>query len=121
MNDEDAGWNWHDQRGAAWAAGAAAVALIVLLVWAVLRTATDSSSTPGVAPPATSVVTSATRKTVPSTTSYPAPSVQTSQGSASSPPPAEAPTADEPTANTPTSTTIYNPYVTTTTQNGGAV
>jgi hypothetical protein len=37
VSDDDERWHWHDQRGVTWAAGAAAVALIVLVVVAVLR------------------------------------------------------------------------------------
>lgn len=125
MSDDDERWDWHQQRGVTWAAGAAAVALIVLLVVAVIRTATSSHVPAG--PPGTSDVTTSGSwsQTASSSTSYTMPSVQTSDGSGpevSAPPPTgEAPQPEDPGTPTTTSTTIANPYVTTTTQNGGAV
>jgi hypothetical protein len=127
MMDEDGRPDWHDQRGVVWAAGAAAVALVGLLVVAVVRTSSGSVDLPYVAPPATSAATTAagtTLKTPSATTSYTVPSVQTSQatGPAAPGPPPEASTEDESGPTEPTtSTTIYNPYGTTTPTNAGHI
>ncbi|MET0473982.1 MAG: hypothetical protein ABW001_05020 [Mycobacterium sp.] len=121
MNDHDERWHWHDQRGVTWAAAVAAVALIVLLVVAVLRT--GSSNAPSVAPPQVSEVTTSESAvgSVSPTTSYPVPSVQTSEDASPELPSTGDATPQESPATATTSTTTANPYVTTTTQNGGAV
>jgi cytoskeletal protein RodZ len=117
--------DWHDHPGVIWAAGAAAVALVGLLVFAVLQVS-DGSSQPGDMPlPDTSAAsTSTSRKTASTSSSYTVPSVQTSEptGPAVSGPPPEASTEDQsgPTETT-TSTTIYNPYGTTTPTNAGHI
>lgn len=123
---EDGRQDWHDHRGVMWAAGVAAVALVGLLVLAVIRTAGDSSRPPNFAPLGTSEATSSPSKwtTSSSTTSYPVPSVQTSEPTVLVPgPPSDAPTDDSgPEPETPTtSTTIYNPYGTTTPTNAGHI
>ncbi|MDT5197395.1 MAG: hypothetical protein QOH20_4149, partial [Mycobacterium sp.] len=46
MTDEDGRPDWHDHPGVIWAAGAAAVALVGLLVFAVLQVS-DGSPRPG--------------------------------------------------------------------------
>jgi cytoskeletal protein RodZ len=125
--DEDARQHWHDHRGVVWAAGAAALALVGLLVFAVIRTSGDSSRPPSFAPPDTSDTSSepSTWTTSSTTTSYTVPSVQTSEPDVpATGPPTEAPTADDSgpdTETTTTSTTIYNPYNTTTPTNAGHV
>ncbi|HEV7421757.1 MAG TPA: hypothetical protein VGO30_18205 [Mycobacterium sp.] len=127
MTDEDGRREWHDQPGVMWAAGAAAVALVGLLVFAVVRTAGDSAYPAPITPPATSPATTAgaTLKTASATTSYGVPSVQTSQATAPEVPgpPPEASTEDAPddSATSSTPTTIYNPYVTTTPPAAGHV
>jgi cytoskeletal protein RodZ len=125
VTDEDGRPDWHDHPGVIWAAGAAAVALVGLLVFAVLQVS-DGSSQPGDMPlPDTSAAsTSTSRKTASTSSSYTVPSVQTSEptGPAVSGPPPEASTEDQsgPTETT-TSTTIYNPYGTTTPTNAGHI
>ena len=125
VTDEDGRQDWHDHPGVIWAAGAAAVALVGLLVFAVLRVS-DGSSQPGdlPSPDTSAATTSASRKTPSTTTGYTVPSVQTSEatGPAVSGPPPEASTEDQsgPTEST-TSTTIYNPYNTTTPTNAGHI
>jgi hypothetical protein len=126
MMDEDGRPDWHDQRGVVWAAGAAAVALVGLLVVAVVRTSSGSVDLPYVAPPATSAATTAagtSLKTPSATTSYTAPSVQTSQATGPVAPgsPPEASTEDAPAPEPTTSTTINNPYGTTAPTNAGHV
>jgi hypothetical protein len=123
---EEGRQDWHDHRGVMWAAGVAAVALVGLLVLAVIRTSGDSSRQPNFAPPGTSEATSSPSNwtTSSSTTSYPVPSVQTSEPTVLVPgPPSDAPTDDSgPDPETPTtSTTIYNPYGTTTPTNAGHI
>jgi cytoskeletal protein RodZ len=112
--------DWHDHQGVVWAAGVAAVVLLGLLVWGVLRVS-DQSSRPEVAttlPPTTSqATTSTTLKTLSPTTSYAPPRPQTSEPVAPLPgPPSseDAPGGDWTPPNP--STTIYNPYAPTTTQ-----
>jgi cytoskeletal protein RodZ len=122
--------HWHDSRHAVIAAGAAAVLLLVILVWAVVRMAGDATRPRQFVPLGPSVATSPSttgRSTSSSTsTSYGMPSVQTSEATpAPAPPPSEAPTEDAPepeTSTTPSaSTTIFNPYVTTTQPAAGHV
>ena len=120
MTDEER-WSWRDQPGVTWAAGAAAIGLIALLVFAVIRTST-SSQLPGDFSPATSSDTAeSSLVTATTSTSYAMPSVLTSEGTgpAVSAPPTVAPPSED--TVTSTTTTTQNPYVTTTTQNGGAV
>ncbi len=123
--DDDGRPDWHDQRGLIWAAGVAAVALICLLVYAVIRVSSGSSFLPGGLPSATSFsdTPSTTRNDhlddVPATR---CPSVQTSEDTG--PPVTVPPTADDPGSDdttTTTSTTIYNPYGTTTPTNAGHI
>jgi cytoskeletal protein RodZ len=124
VTDED-GRGWHDHPGVTWAAGAAAVGLVGLLVFAVLRMS-DGAHPGGVALPATSAAstTPASHQRTSTTTTYTVPSVQTSEatGPEVTGPPQEASTADAPDdATSTTSTTIYNPYVTTTPPAAGHV
>jgi hypothetical protein len=127
VTDEDGGREWHDHPGVVWASAAAAVGLVGLLVFAVVRTAGDATYPAGVVPPAASLATTAgpTLKTASATTTYSVPSVQTSQATAPevTGPPPEASTEDAPDdpATSSTSTTIYNPYVTTTPPAAGHV
>jgi hypothetical protein len=125
VTDEDGRPDWHDQRGLVWAAGVAAVALIGLLVYAVIRVSSGSSLLPGLEPSGTSVATtpSFTSKTSSTTTSYTVPSVQTSEDTGPPlilPPTEESPGSDD-SGTTTTSTTIYNPYGTTTPTNAGHI
>jgi hypothetical protein len=125
VNDEDERLDWHDHPGVIWAAGVAALALVGLLVYAVIRVSGGSSLLPGDAPPAPSYATTSSTSTGTSTTtSYTVPSVQTSEdtGAPVTGPPPEASTEDRsgPTETT-TSTTIYNPYSSTTPTNAGHI
>jgi hypothetical protein len=114
-----------EHRGVIWAAGVAAVVLLGILVFAVVRMSAsmDTVRPPGSPAPPTSVAgTSATtRRTAPST-SYPVPSVQTSQagGPVVSDPADDAPAPDDATTSS-TSATTSNPYNTTTPTNAGHV
>jgi hypothetical protein len=115
---------WHDQQPLVLAAGAAGLALLALLVFAVIHTSGKSSRTPDtVAPePATSSAASCTR--VASTTSYTVPSVQTSQENpVVTAPSREQLSTDGPGAETTTSapTTPIDPYLTTTPPRAGHV
>jgi cytoskeletal protein RodZ len=126
VKDEGGRQDWHDRQGVMWAAGAAALALVGLLVFAVIRASDDSSRPPNFAPPDTSEATSepSTWTTSTSSTSYTVPTVQTSEPDAPAPGPATpAPTDDSgPDTDTPaTSTTTSNPYNTTTPTNAGHV
>lgn len=101
------------------ASGVAALALVGLLVFAVMRVADNSVDPPNVVFPDTSVASTTSFTTPSSTTSYTTPSAQTSEFT---PPPAPPPAppsdggpvdqSDAPTAPT----TIYNPYATPTSQ-----
>jgi hypothetical protein len=113
---------WLESRPVIVAAGVAAAALLALLVYAVLHIG-DRSSVPLPAPEPFPTTSAGTRSpTTPTSTSYPRPSVQTSQDNVppvTGPPPPTAPEVPDPTMSTPT--TIFNPYQTaTTTPNGGA-
>jgi cytoskeletal protein RodZ len=121
---EDERLDWHDHPGVIWAAGMAALALVGLLVYVVIRVSGGSSLLPGDAPPATSYATTSSSTGSSTTTSYTVPSVQTSEdtGAPVTGPPPEASTEDPsgPTETT-TSTTIYNPYSSTTPTNAGHI
>ena len=70
---------WEEQKSLVWSAGAAALILLALLVFAVMRTA-DSSKVPETVPSPTSSITASTYTTSSTTTtSYSVPSVQTSE------------------------------------------
>ncbi|WP_319458081.1 MULTISPECIES: hypothetical protein [unclassified Mycobacterium] len=133
MTDDDerrSGESWHDSQAAVVAGGLAALVLLGLLLYGVMRVARDSTDRPPqVVYPSTSVATTpASRLKTPTSTSYPMPSVQTSQETT---PPVTGPPTDSPsedpgdsgdsgvTQDTPT--TIYNPYTTTTTANAGHI
>ncbi|CAN5717822.1 hypothetical protein BH09ACT7_BH09ACT7_09330 [soil metagenome] len=127
IDDEDTGW--HNRQPVLWAAGAAAVVLLGLLVFAVIRMSQGSTTTPsrpGEFLPGYETRSSTRTSLSSTTTTYAVPSVQTSEelpGAAvtsSGPPPEPAPDSDSP-STTPTSTTIFNPYVTTTQPAAGHV
>lgn len=101
--------NWHDQRSVVLTAGVAALVLLALLVYAVIRTS-DSSTGPQTVPLAPSSATPSTYTTSStSTTTYSVPRVQTSQDNpAITPPSVEQSTGresdDDTTAQDPTTT-----------------
>ncbi|MCV7225621.1 hypothetical protein [Mycolicibacterium komossense] len=131
MNDSDgpdAQGGWHNQQSVVWSAGVAAVVLLGVLIYAVVQMASGPDRPSGPPPPLpTYQSASKTPESTSSstTTSYPVPSVQTSQdfpGAVISPtdqPSTDVPAPDVPTTQTPT--TIYNPYVTTTNPAAGHV
>jgi hypothetical protein len=123
VTDEDGQPDWHDHPGVVWAAGVAALALVGLLVFAVIRVSGGSSLLPGDAPTATSLATSSTSESTSTSTSYPVPSVQTSEDTG--PPVTVASTEDDPGSDdsdtTTTPTTTSNPYGTTTPTNAGHI
>lgn len=123
MTDEDGQPDWHDHPGVIWAAGVAAVALVGLLVYAVIRVSSGSPLLPGGAPTATSYAApSSMSQTTSTSTSYTVPSVQTSEDTG--PPVTVASTEDNPDdsdATTTTSTATSNPYNTTTPTNAGHI
>jgi hypothetical protein len=123
VTDEDGQPDWHDHPGVIWAAGVAALALVGLLVFAVIRVSGGSSLLPGDAPMVTSFATSSTSTSTTTSTSYTVPSVQTSEDTG---PPVTIPSIeDDPGSDdsdtTTTSTTTSNPYGTTTPTNAGHV
>lgn len=130
MTDEDHRWpeeDWLHSQPVIISAGVAAVLLLCLLIYAVVRVS-DSSVEPPTLPsyPATSseTSTSTSLKTVTSTTSYSVSSVQTSEPDAptvQAPPPEPPPPSDETTEETTEESTIPNPYVTTTTDRAGSI
>lgn len=124
--DEDERLDWHDHPGVIWAAGVAAVALVGLLIYAVIRVSHGSSLLPGGDEPTVPsyAITSSTSKTTSTSTSYTMPSVQTSEDTG--PPVTVTSTeddqgSDDSDATTTTSTTTSNPYNTTTPTNAGHV
>jgi hypothetical protein len=125
--DDDA-WAWREHQGAVWAAGVAAVLLLAVLVFAVIRTSTDAVRPGGVTTPAgsSSDSTATSPTTAWPTTSYTLPNVQTSQADVL--PPAGVPPAPsddrEPDGELPPSseTTSVDPYAPSTTSgSAGAV
>jgi hypothetical protein len=128
-DQDERGKSWHNQAPVVWAAGAAAVLLLGILIYAVLEMSSGGSpDTPAPGGPLPSYVPqSGTRNTTSSTpwTSYTVPSVQTSQDLPGAPSASTDPSsssASEPDTPTPTTpTTIFNPYVTTTNPAAGHV
>ena len=117
-----------DNHSLVWAAGVAALLLVALLVYAVVRVSDESVDRPAVVFPSTSVATTpgSGLKTPSSSTSYSVPRVTTSQETAPPAPPSttEEPDDedDEPSESTEEEeTTIFNPYATTTTGSAGAI
>ena len=119
-NRRPGGDDWHDTQAVVVAGGVAALILLGLLGFGVMRVSRDSVDPPGVVFPSSSAATTpASGRNSPTSTSYPMPSVQTSEATAPSitGPPTESP-SDDPggsgdagvTQDTPT--TIYNPYAT---------
>ena len=122
MNGDDDG-DWHDQQPVILAAGAAALVLVAILVWAVINTS-ENARVPDAVPFAPSSATSSTYTTKSTTsTSYTVPSVQTSQYNpvVPAPPPSTSADDDPADAETAPTTTIYNPYLTTTPTNAGHI
>jgi hypothetical protein len=129
VSDTDDAWAWREHQGAVWAAGVAAVLLLGVLVFAVVRTSTDAVRPGGVTTPAgSSSDTTATSPTTasPTTTSYTLPNVQTSQADVL--PPAGVPPAPSTGRESdgelppPTETTSVDPYAPSTTSgSAGAV
>ena len=98
--------------------------LLAVLVWAVFRTADNSSGPPEPVEFATSSATSSTYTTSStSTPSYSVPNVQTSQDNPVITGPTQSSSTDDgfDDDETTTSTTATNPYVTTTTSNAGHI
>jgi hypothetical protein len=132
VRDADGDKNgWHDNQSVVWAAGVAAVILLGALIFAVVEMSGGSTDPPGPRAPLPSyATTSGSRTSTSSTTStsYPVPSVQTTELLPGAPT-APIATTDQPTdqvtdLDTPsptTSTTIFNPYVTTTQPAAGHV
>lgn len=118
--------SWHDREPVALAAGVAAFVLLGLLVLAVIRMSSDASNpAPSFGPSGSDGATTTTSPTIKtlSSSSYPVPSVQTSQDSgapattSAAPPPEGSDVPDAP----PPPSTIFNPYSTTTQPNAGHV
>ena len=115
--------DWHDQRPVVMTAGVAALILVALLVYAVIRTS-DSSKVPDTVPiPSSSATPSTYTTSSTSTTSYSVPRVQTSEdnpgapGSPPSGPPARSPTPRMPSDEPSTS----DRYTTTTSSSAGHI
>jgi cytoskeletal protein RodZ len=113
---------WYDNQGLVVGSGIAALLLVGLLVYAVMRVSDSSVEPPNAVFPDTSAADTTSYTSSSSTTSYTTPSVQTSElGPAGPPPPpGDAPPppdgpADQSDAST-TPTTIYNPYAPPTSQ-----
>jgi cytoskeletal protein RodZ len=71
--------DWQDQKTVVWSAGVAALILVALLVYGVMRTS-DSSKVPETVPiPSSSATPSTYTTSSTSTTSYTVPRVQTSE------------------------------------------
>ena len=79
MSSDDDEPNWQDQKTVVWSAGVAALILVALLVYGVMRTS-DSSKVPETVPiPSSSATPSTYTTSSTSTTSYTVPRVQTSE------------------------------------------
>jgi hypothetical protein len=128
VSDTDDAWAWREHRGAVWAAGVAAVLLLAVLVYAVVRTSTDAVRPGGVTTPASSSsdTTATSPVTASPTTSYTIPRVQTSQADVLPPVvvPSAPPIDPEPDGEVspPAETTSVDPYAPSTTSgSAGAV
>ncbi|MBJ7383590.1 MAG: hypothetical protein JHC55_03745 [Mycolicibacterium sp.] len=128
MSDTDDAWAWREHQGAVWAAGVAAVLLLAVLVFAVVRTSTDAVRPGGVTTPAgsSSDRTATSPTTASPTTSYTMPNVQTSQADvlppAGVPAPPSTDRAPDGEVSPPAETTSADPYAPSTTSgSAGAV
>jgi cytoskeletal protein RodZ len=111
---------WHDQQPLIMAAGVAALILIAILIYAVMRTS-DSSHAPPPLPVTSSSDTPQTYTTPTTTTSYTVPRVTTSEDNPIVPgstPPLSS-TREESPDTTSEDQTFTNPYPTTTPTNAG--
>jgi cytoskeletal protein RodZ len=108
--------NWQDQGAIVVSAGVAALILVALLVYGVMRTS-DSAKVPETVPiPSSSATPSTYTTSSTSTTSYSVPSVQTSEDNPVVTPPAPTPRVEQSTTTTePTTTTTTFRYPSTTT------
>lgn len=98
---------WFNRPGTIFAAGAAAVLLVGVLIFAVMRTADDSSAPPDTfVPPTSSTPSSTWTPSTTTTTSYTTPSAQTSDQNL---PPAGPPTSDQSGPPTPTTENTPDP------------
>jgi cytoskeletal protein RodZ len=121
--DDDDDPSWHNQKGIVFAAGAAGLVLVGLLVWAVIHTSRGSAPSDSIPPETSSSGSSVFTTSSTSSTSYSVPRVQTSEDDTGTP---VSPTPGEPgepgdTATTTDTTTITNPYGTTTPTNAGHI
>ena len=120
MDDDGPSGSWVDHDDLIWAAGLAALLLVALLVWAVLRMSTDVAERDGPSSPGITTTTSAgTSARVRTGWTPPSSRVPRRQPSAQSaappPPPTGSSESAAPQPESPTPTTIYNPYAPTTT------
>jgi cytoskeletal protein RodZ len=116
--------SWHNQKGVVFAAGAAGLVLIALLVWAVIHTSRGSAPSEQIPPETSSSGSSVYTTPSTSTTSYSVPTVQTSEDNPADTGPPGGSTTEEPGddgTTTDTPTTISNPYGTTTPTNAGHI
>jgi cytoskeletal protein RodZ len=115
-DEQPDGAPWHENHALVLASGVAALLLLALLVYAVVRVS-DASVEPPSQPyldtPSSATSSSYTTSSTTST-SYSVPSVQTSDlgGAPAGPPPPPPPDDGGPPSTADTPTTIYNPYAT---------
>lgn len=114
--------SWHDSTQAMVTGAIAALILVGLLIYAVVRVSGGSGDRPPLpnVVPSTSSATATSGLKTPASTSYTLPSAQTSEPVPllpPGPPAVDAPANDPPAEETSTPTTIYNPYATTTQPN----
>jgi cytoskeletal protein RodZ len=120
--DDDDDPSWHNQKGIVFAAGAAGLVLVGLLVWAVIHTSRGSAPSDSIPPETSSSGSSVYTTSSTSTTSYSVPRVQTSEDDTDTGAPGSS-TPGEPGdgATTTDTTTTTNPYGTTTPTNAGHI
>ena len=120
---EDDEPDWYDQSPVVMSAGAAALILVALLVYAVIRTS-DSSKVPDTVPiPSSSATPSTFTTSSTSTTSYSVPRVQTSEDNPGAPgPPAGRTTTEESDSEDASDEpSTSDPYTTATSSSAGHI
>ncbi len=120
--DDDDDPSWHNRKGIVFAAGAAGLVLVGLLVWAVIHTSRGTAPSDSIPPETSSSGSSVYTTSSTSSTSYSVPRVQTSEDDTGTGAPVSSTPAEPGDAATTTdTTTITNPYGTTTPTNAGHI
>ena len=119
--DDDDDPSWHNQKSIVFAAGAAGLVLVGLLVWAVIHTSRGSMPSDSIPSETSSSGSSVYTTSSTSSTNYSVPMVQTSEDDTDTGAPVSSTPGQPGDAATTDTTTTTNPYGTTTPTNAGHI